>query len=107
VPFVASDPDTKLIPVHRVGKRDLGNAAALLCDLSERLANRAQLSSDALSTDIEATQEALGAEVDYGQAVKFYEAEPLGLGCYSHPDVVRQEKEVIAAGPMQPTFQPA
>jgi hypothetical protein len=42
--FVAPDPDTKLIPTFRVGKRDLDNATAFLCDLSERLANRVQLS---------------------------------------------------------------
>ena len=37
--FVALDPDSKLIPAYRVGKRDLGTATAFLCDLSERLAN--------------------------------------------------------------------
>src|SRR5271165_267469 len=43
--FVALDPDSKLVPTYRVGKRDLGTATAFLCDLSERLANRIQLSS--------------------------------------------------------------
>jgi hypothetical protein len=46
--FVAIDPETKLIPVHRVGKRDLPTATAFMTDLSDRLANRVQLSSDAL-----------------------------------------------------------
>lgn len=39
--FVALDPETKLVPAFRVGKRDLPNATAFLTDLSERLANRA------------------------------------------------------------------
>ncbi len=99
--FVALDPDTKLIPTFRVGKRDLGNATAFLCDLSERLTNRVQLSSDALAAYVEATEEAFGAGVDYGQAVKFYEADPTGPGRYSPPHVVRQEKAVITGRPDQ------
>ena len=46
--FVALDADTKLVPAYRIGKRDLPTATAFLTDLSERLANRVQLSSDAL-----------------------------------------------------------
>ena len=38
--FVALDPETKLIPSYRVGKRDRPNAIAFMTDLSERLANR-------------------------------------------------------------------
>ena len=40
-------------------------------------------------------------EVDYGQAVKFYEADPIGPGRYSPPHVVRQEKSVVAGKPDQ------
>ena len=97
--FVAIDPETKLIPVHRVGKRDLPTATAFLMDLSDRLANRVQLSSDALAAYVDATEQAFGADVDYGQAVKIYEAEPAGAGRYSPPHVVRSEKTVIAGKP--------
>jgi IS1 family transposase len=97
--FVALDPDTKLVPSFRVGKRDLGTATAFMCDLSERLASRVQLSSDALAAYVSATEEAFGADVDYGQAVKFYEADPIGPGRYSPPRVVRQEKEIITGRP--------
>jgi hypothetical protein len=61
----------------------LRTATAFLTDLSERLANRVQLSSDALAAYEEATEQAFGADVDYGQVVKFYEAEPIGPGRYS------------------------
>lgn len=37
--FVALDPDTKLVPTHRVGKRTRPHAVAFMTDLSERLAN--------------------------------------------------------------------
>jgi IS1 family transposase len=101
--FVALDPETKtkLIPSFRVGKRDLGTATAFMCDLSERLTNKVQLSSDALAAYVDATEEAFGADVDYGQAVKFYEADPIGPGRYSPPHVVRQEKAVITGRPDQ------
>jgi IS1 family transposase len=97
--FVALDPDSKLVPSFRVGKRDLGTATAFMCDLSERLANKVQLSSDALAAYVEATEQAFGADVDYGQAVKFYDAEPAGAGRYSPPHVVRSEKTVITGQP--------
>src|SRR3989440_5662794 len=76
--FVALDPETKIVPGYRVGKRDLPTATAFITDLSERLANRVQLSSDALAAYVEATERAFGADIDYGQVVKFYEAEPVG-----------------------------
>ena len=97
--FVAIDPDTKLVPAYRVGKRTRSNAVAFMGDLSELLANRVQLSSDALSTYVDAVERAFGANVDYGQAVKFYEAEPIGPGRYSPPRVVRSERTIIAGNP--------
>lgn len=97
--FVAIDPESKLVPVHRVGKRDLPTATAFLTDLSERLSNRVQLSSDALAAYVDATERAFGADVDYGQAVKIYDAEPAGPGRYSPPEVVRSERTVIAGNP--------
>jgi IS1 family transposase len=89
--FVALDPDTKLVPTYRVGKRTALVARAFMQDLAERLANRVQLSSDGLNTYAEAVERAFGIDVDYGQAVKFYEAEPVGPGRYSPPRVTHQE----------------
>src|SRR5207248_1662648 len=66
--FVALDPETKIIPAYRVGKRDLPTATAFITDLSERLANRVQLSSDALAAYVEATERAFGA--DCGAAIR-------------------------------------
>jgi IS1 family transposase len=97
--FVALDADTKLIPTYRVGKRDLRTASVFLNDLSRRLVNRVQLSSDALRAYVEATEEAFGADVDYGQAVKFYEAEPVGPGRYGPPRVTYAERTAIVGNP--------
>ena len=73
--FVAVDPQTKLVPTYLIGKARP--------DLNARLDNRIQLSSDALAAYVEAVEAAFGADVDYGQAVNFYDAERAGTGRYS------------------------
>ena len=50
-------------------------------------------------TGVAATEEAFGANVDYGQIVKCYEAEPIGPGRYSPPAVIAAEREVISGAP--------
>lgn len=99
--FVAIDAETKLIPSYLVGKRTAVCANIFMRDLSMRLANRVQLSSDAMDAYADAVERSFGADVDYGQAVKFYEAEPIGPGRDSPPKVVDMEKTVIAGNPDQ------
>jgi hypothetical protein len=72
-----------------------------MTDLSGRLSNRVQISSDALRSYVDAVEQAFGADVDYGQAVKFYDAEPIGPGRYAPPRVVSQQKIVVAGSPDQ------
>jgi IS1 family transposase len=97
--FVAIDPETKLIPSYLVGKRTRDNAVDFMFDLSNRLSNRVQLSSDSLRTYVDAVERAFGADVDYGQIVKFYDAEPIGPGRYAPPEVSHVERTVIAGSP--------
>jgi IS1 family transposase len=97
--FVALDADSKLIPSFLVGKRTARNAVAFIEDLSQRLDNRVQLSSDSLKAYVDAIELAFGSEVDYGQIVKTYEAEPIGPGRYSPPHVINAERIVIAGNP--------
>jgi IS1 family transposase len=97
--FIALDSDTKLIPVYRVGKRDLPTAQAFISDLSSRMSNRIQISSDKLKAYVEAIEAAFGANVDYAQIVKSYEAEPIGPGRYSPPRVISVLKEYIMGNP--------
>jgi len=99
--FVAIDPQTKLVPAYLVGKRTRDNAVAFMTDLSERLSNRVQISSDSLSSYVDAVERAFGADVDYGQIVKFYDAEPIGPGRYGPPRVTGAERTVIAGSPDQ------
>ena len=99
--FVAIDPDTKLVPAYRVGKRTRETAVAFMTDLSERLSNRVQISSDSLRSYVDAVERAFGADVDYGQIVKFYDAEPIGPGRYGPPRVTGAARTVIAGNPDQ------
>lgn len=97
--FVAVDSDTKLVPAYRVGKRDRETAVAFMVDLSSRLQNRVQISSDALSAYVDAVEIAFGADVDYAQVVKSYEAEPAGSGRYSPPHVTAVHRTPIMGNP--------
>jgi IS1 family transposase len=97
--WVAIDADTKLVPAHKVGKRDLQAATEFIGDLSSRLANRVQLSSDMLKAYVDAVELGFGDDVDYGQIVKSYEAEPIGPGRYSPPHVISAERKTICGNP--------
>lgn len=97
--FVALDAETKLIPSYLVGKRTATNAQAFLADLSQRIENRFQLSSDCLPIYVDAVELAFGAGVDYGQVLKTYEAEPIGPGRYSPPKVIRADRIIISGSP--------
>ncbi len=97
--FVALDADTKLVPAYLVGKRDGAHANAFMADLAGRLSNRVQISTDGLNAYVDAIERAFGADVDYGQIVKAYEAEPIGAGRYSPPHVVSADKAVIVGSP--------
>jgi len=94
--WVALDADSKLIPSFLVGKRSFQNACAFLQDLSERLDNKVQLSSDSLSSYVDAVERSFGMNVDYGQIVESYEAEAIGPGRYSPPYVISATRTVIA-----------
>ncbi len=67
--------DTKLVPTWMVGLRDAGTAHAFIEDLSGRLANRVQLTTDGHRVYLEAVESAFGANVDYAMLVKLYGAD--------------------------------
>jgi hypothetical protein len=90
-----------LVPAYLIGKRTRANAIAFMTDLSERLTNRVQLSSDAMLSYVSAVEAAFGAGVDHGQIVKFYDAEPIGPGRYAPPKVTRAVRSVISGSPDQ------
>lgn len=99
--FCAIDADTKLVPAYKVGKRDTATANAFMSDLSSRLKNRVQLSSDGLRAYVEAVEQSFGADVDYGQIVKTYVATEATAPQrrYSPPELVKITKNSIMGNP--------
>lgn len=97
--FVALDADSKLIPSYIIGKRTADNANDFIKDLAGRLDNRIQLSSDSLRAYIDAVELAFGMNIDYGQVVKTYEADPIGPGRYSPPHVINADRIIISGNP--------
>ncbi len=60
------------MPSFNVGKRTLATTTEFVHDLSSRMRNRVQISTDALHGYAEAIERSFGADVDYGQIVKVY-----------------------------------
>ena len=100
--YIALDAKTKLIPSYVVGKRNYYNTQAFMYDLSSRLKNRVQLSSDGMQSYLEAVERGFGAGVDYGQIVKtFASDESVPKGKYSPAEVVSVSKTVLMGSPVE------
>ena len=70
--WTALDADTKLIPCWYVGTRDGMAAYHFIHDLSERLANRVQLTTDGHKAYLTAVEDSFGSEIDYAMLQKVY-----------------------------------
>jgi IS1 family transposase len=70
--FTAIDAESKLCVSWRVGPRDSATATDFMVDLAGRLSNRIQLSTDGLSTYVDAVDRAFGTDVDYAMIQKIY-----------------------------------
>ncbi len=99
--FCAIDAETKLVPSFRVGKRDLPTAKAFVSDVASRMANRVQISADALRAYVDAIEQTFGTDVDFAQIVKTYERdESQHPGRkYSAPEFVSVEKRAVTGSP--------
>ncbi|MBI1750033.1 MAG: IS1 family transposase [Acidobacteria bacterium] len=99
--FCAIDADTKLVPSFKCGKRDAETANAFVADVAGRLANRVQISTDALRAYVEAVEIAFGANVDFAQIVKTYvnDDSPSAERRYSAPEFVISEKRAVSGSP--------
>lgn len=70
--FVALDAETKLVPSFCIGKRSAGTTAAFIDDLSQRIENRPQITTDGFRFYVNAVERSFGADVDFAQLVKLY-----------------------------------
>jgi IS1 family transposase len=102
--FIAIDAKSKAIPCYKVGQRNLKTASEFVFDLSNRVTNRVQISSDSLKAYAEAIEYTFGGDVDYGQIVKTYassKALPLSSR-YSPPAIVSVKQSTIVGNPRFP-----
>jgi IS1 family transposase len=98
--WIALDAETKLVPTFAVGDRSQYMANAFIEDLSMRLSNRIQISTDALPAYRGAIERAFGCEVDYGSIIKtFSHANVEEQRRYSPPEVVAVDKKVVQGEP--------
>ncbi len=99
--FVALDPESKLVPSFHVGKRGWEDTNTFVHDLSTRMKNRIQLSSDGMNQYLNTVEDAFGTEVDYGQIVKIYGGaeDTESQRRYSPPPVTAITKKVISGKP--------
>jgi IS1 family transposase len=99
--WLAIDAETKLIPSWRIGDRSGATAIEFVCDLSRRLANRVQITSDGHRAYLEAVEAGFGADVDYAQLVKLYGEVPHPAGRYS-PAQIQGTKTFCCTGDPDP-----
>ena len=100
--FISLDSDSKLIPSFVVGKRDAYHTKMFIDDLSERVSNRIQLSSDSMTSYADAVERGFGSEVDYGQIEKTYSLSNLNKDAasrYSPCEVVKTERTIVSGMP--------
>jgi len=85
---------------YLVGGRDSGYAHEFMQDVADRLATRAQLTTDGHKAYLEAVEGAFGCDVDYAQLVKLYGAVPESAkGRYSPAECIGARKMPVAGKP--------
>jgi IS1 family transposase len=97
--WTALDADSKLIVSYLVAKRDAPSAHDFMQDVAMRLANRVQLTTDALKSYLDAVEDAFGGDIDYGKLVKLYGDGPASPGRYSPAVCTGTVKERIMGAP--------
>jgi IS1 family transposase len=99
--FCAIDSDTKIVPSFKVGKRNGATANAFVADVASRMANRVQISSDALKEYVDAIELSFGSDVDFAQIIKTYTHDDsiIAERKFSAPEVVTTEKRRVIGRP--------
>jgi IS1 family transposase len=94
--WTAIDPETKAIITYHVGLRTADDARSFMLDLSGRINNATQITTDGLGSYPDAVREAFGDMVDYAQLIKVYREDRQSEARYSPATCVGcQHKTVI------------
>jgi len=100
--WTAIDADTKLIVSYMLGNRGAETAEAFMRDLSERLRNRIQLTTDGHKVYAEAVDGAFRDNIDYAMLVKLYGSPSSKLDAesrYSPASCIGCRTAVLAGNP--------
>ena len=94
--WTAIEAQNKLLISHFVGGRDGDCAAWFMQDVSDRVDNRIQLTSDGHKAYLDAVEGAFGADIDYAMLVKIYGASSESAkGRYSPAECIGAQKHRI------------
>lgn len=96
--WTAIDADTKLCVSWNIGDRNAQTASAFMHDLSERLSNRVQLTTDGHRVYLDAVEDAFGADIDYAMLIKLYGASQEETR-YSPAECIGCEQRAITGNP--------
>jgi IS1 family transposase len=100
--WTAIDADTKLILSWYAGHRDADSANEFMNDVSNRLTNRVQLTTDGLNIYLEAVADSFGSQIDYAQLQKIYGKEGSTANSekkYSPAECIGCKKRVVSGNP--------
>jgi len=97
--YVAMDPDTKLVPVYDIGRRDRLTTIKFIKRLEARLNNRIQLFTDAYVSYREAVYRAFGTDIDFAQIRKYFGKDHKEEHRYSPPTIISLRQRVICGNP--------
>lgn len=97
--WTALDADTKLMVSWLVADRSGRAAMEFIGDLSERLSNQIQLTTDGNRLYINAVEYGFGGDIDYAMLIKLYGNDPEGEKRYSPAKCIGTEKEIICGNP--------
>lgn len=99
--WTAIDAESKLMVSWQLGARDAANAHAFIRDVSERLANRVQLTTDGNRLYLDAVESYMGGRVDYAQLIKQYGTEGEPETRYSPGKCLGAKKSKVDGNPDQ------
>jgi IS1 family transposase len=97
--WIAIDAESKLGISYLVGKRNAADAYRLMQDLSGRIANRFQLTTDGHHVYLNAVESTFGSEIDYAMLVKVYGAAPETETRYSPGRIISTQLAVVTGSP--------
>jgi len=93
------DADTKLVISYLLGDRGASTAQEFMQDVSSRISNRIQLTTDGHRVYADAVENAFGSEIDYAMLVKLYGASNEGESRYSPATCIGCRTGVLSGAP--------